>query len=536
MAFVSRISTLTFSGATGNRSWVATAAVQDTAAGSSVVITTAQTSGGATPPSVADVLTLRVKNEAGTIILAFVLTPGSASQTSTFFFTNDGTNTGTNRAGTLIIDIQATRTSLGTYDYETDGSPATAPTGFPATVVDRGWIRGSTTSTLVLSNASAGGAKNSPAEFDESLYTRVTLGADLYEAKAFTVALSNTTPSLTSTTNSAATGNFDITFTTVVDERYPAASNTTASTTTSPDSANTATAYVPLTKTEDSMLADPRLTKSHHFQVDNNTFSVALNDTTKQMLNSQTGFIATRFVGSRGTGINGLSVTSVLTPVAPGTAKTASSTTATRDTQLGWTDLLTWDSSKPGGTWNKTDDITAPADIDGATYIVGADDALVMLAPDPRISLFVGAGNLSVLTEHWNAGKSLTIGCALQNGAVKTAFLAGSAKCSLIRFNGATGTTEFLNASMEWVTGDTAYEHVMSASAGDAKLALITISAAVTEVTTPANKVWGAQDLFVSGVAKTADGTPYTGKATVGVLGTANQHSAYAFNPTSLFM
>lgn len=534
MAFVSRISTLTFNGATGNRSWVATAAVQDTAAGSSVIVTTTQTFSGATPPGQAETLTLRVKNEAGTVIRTFALTVSSASQTSEFFFTNDGTNTGTARAGTLIIDIQATRTTVVSYDYETDGSPSTAPTGFTATVVDRGWIRGSTTSTLVLSNASLGGAKNTPAEYDESLFARVTLAATLYEAKALTVALSNTSPALSSTTNSATSGNFDVTFTAVVDERYPAASSNTATTTTSPNSANTGTAYVPLTPTEDSMTADPRLTLSHYFHKDQTSFDTSFNVLSKQMLSSEVGQAATRFVGSRGTGINGLSVTQTVDPTNPGTTVTANSTTATLDSEAGWTGLVdVCPTGKPGGPWVKTCDVTAPTDIDLDSYLITNTDTLTVLAPDSRITPIVYLGPSATGTEgrHAEPGENMKLVVTMYTSAThkRLAADAGSVTACLIRWNVALSRFEYLDSDgTTWINWTTslACNDFSLADAGDGVTFTVDFNS---------TSGWTAADIVAILLTSSFTGTPYTTYVSREFVSSSNRHDGYAFDPTKLF-
>src|SRR5688572_12089148 len=100
MAFVSRTSTLRFDNGLGAfRQWQAVAATQDTAEGSSVVITTTITTGGV-PPTAHTALNVRVKNSSGTVIKDFSLGVGAGPFTSTFFFTDTGDTGGSNRHGT----------------------------------------------------------------------------------------------------------------------------------------------------------------------------------------------------------------------------------------------------------------------------------------------------------------------------------------------------------------------------------------------------------------------------------------------------
>ena len=189
MAVVSRICTLVFTSGTGTRTWVATAATQDTAAGSSVVITTTQSSSGISPPVAPTALTLNLYDDDHNLIRAFTLTAASASQTSTFYFTNDGTSGGSARAGTVEIALRVQQTGgLGStqYDYETDGSPSTLPSGFTAGTVDRGWIRGTTTATISVSNVSAGGAAPATWAYGDGVYHRIVLGAPLFVSRTLT--------------------------------------------------------------------------------------------------------------------------------------------------------------------------------------------------------------------------------------------------------------------------------------------------------------------------------------------------------------
>ncbi len=517
MAVVSQIATIVISGATGSRTWIATAATQDTAVGSSVVITVTQSNTGASPPGVADTLTLEYRNDAAGVIKSVALTPGSASQTNTFFFTTNGLSGGSNRAGTVELVLHAVKTTGGgtaTYDVETDGAPNTPPTGFSTTQLDRGWIRATVVANYLLSNVSSGGAQTEPAEYDESLFG-VIVTTTLYVARAFTVATN--AGSLSGNTNNTTSSSHTITYANVIDERFAAGvTNVLINSVTIPNATLTGQPdfVIASTATVEDLDVDPRLTCTHHLQIDDSTFALADADTSGKMLSTQTGFLATRFVGSRGTGIDGLTVTQTLTPVLPGTAVSGSSSTATRDGQAGWTDLLTWSSSKPGGAWNKTVDVTAPTDIDGPTYLLSDTTTYTMLAADPRVTLIVAGGNLANTDTHWTPGNDLTVGLGLIKLYTRVAFDSGTPTMALIQFNPATGAAEFFDSDLTWKTGDTVYFWALTPSAGDAKLALKTFTGTAA---------WPTRDIYLIGACEYL-GTPYESNGQVTVVGASNAH------------
>ncbi len=246
------------------RTWVATASTLNTSAGSSVTITITQSNGGATAPLQADTLDLDlfIDNDS-TLIKNFsinVTTPSPAS----FFFTIDGVSGTASRAGTVRMRLHAVNTTaaLGAnrYNVDSDLTNNTPPTGFHVHTADAGWIRGTTTLTSSLSNVGIGDVKSSPASYIDSLFVRTTLGSTLYSSRVLTVAMSGTTPALSGATNSATTGNFDVTFTSVVDNRYPASSSTTNTSVTIPNATISAQADFTVTATNDSMTVDPRFT------------------------------------------------------------------------------------------------------------------------------------------------------------------------------------------------------------------------------------------------------------------------------------
>lgn len=521
MAVVSAVTTLRIDNSVSHAdstalTWVATAAAQDTAAGSSVLVTITHTNGGGVTPANAETLTLRYVTDGGIVIKTVSLNPTASSQTDTFYFTDTGNSGGSPRCGTIEIKLQATRTTIPTYDFETDGSPNTPPAGFHAHTLNQGWIRGTTTRAEEVSNVSLGGALTEPAEYDESLFVRLTEGAISYTARALTVTSSS--GSLSSATNSTTAAQRDVTFTNVVDERFPAAVTNVTWSVTVPNAALTGVPdWTATTTAEADLDVDPRLTCTHHFQIDNNTFSLAADDNSNQMLATESGFLWTRITGSRGTGLNGITLTQTLTPTNPGTAVgPTSSVTSTRDSQIGWSDKIDWTASKPGGTWTKTVDITAPTDIDGSTYLLNSSEVLTMLAPDSRITV-IASGGPTDKAKHYVAGNAFQVGVSIYKAAVKQVIPADSdgagghkayAILARLEDTGAhAGRSQYLDSDgITWVPitgpGQTAYLHQLTQTRPDSMVYTKTIPAEQTED-------WGDYDIFVIGEVFVS-GTPYS--------------------------
>lgn len=539
MAVVQRIATIALSGATGSRTWVATAAVLETAAGSSVVTTITMGTTGVGPPGDTDTLTIRYVDDAGNIIRSVTLANGSASQTDTFFFTSTGASGGSARKGTIEIKLQATKTTGGptnTYDVETDGSPNTPPTGFTTSQLDRGWIRGTTTLTEAISNISLGGGKSSPAQYDESLFVRLTDGAASFVARALTVTLSS--GSLSGATDSSATVTHDKTFTNVVDNRFPAASTVVGISVTVPNATLTGSPdWTYSSTTDDSMSVDPRLTCAHLLQFNSTTFMtppLAGNSATGQRLATDLGELSTNIRAARGTvvgtattgGVNGLTVHTLLQDSAQvGTASTNDDDTATKGGEAGWVQSFTaWSQNLPGGTWNKTVSITAPADITGASYLLNSSIAYVLLAADPAVR-----PNIIVEPKDFS-GTVLFPGLALQvrfalfntNSRKIVAQDASTAAVAITRYNKTTELNEYLDSDDTWqptIVGgveQAAYAWPMTDAAGDANVKLLDFTAEQTAG-------WSNAELqIVCSCLK--DGTPYSDMVMIPVVDSKNRH------------
>lgn len=753
MAVVSRISKLRIelvADPNTFRQWLVTAAVQDTPAGSSVSVTIAMTTGGVAP-GVPDTLTLRYADDGGTTIRTVALTPDSASQSDTFFFTNDGTSGGSARCGTVEMKLQATRGGVGAYDVETDGSPNTPGAGNQSQL-DRGWIRSTTTLVEDISNTSLGGAPTAPGEYDESLFVRTTCGAASYVPRALTVALS--AGSVSGSTNSTTSPTRDVTFSNVVDDRFPAASTTVGVTVTVPNAALTGSAdwsfssqisswadssglgnnalqadsgkqplavsdvlngksvarfdgsndllrtaafssqaqpnvvfivckvnsaapaannvfcdgiastdrhaiyaqsagttfsmfaglnvtgdalntnfniltavfdgassvyyrngtqigaadagahtltgvtlgadfsdgqslagdiaeyllldsnpssatrqgiekwlgdkfaiivaggvstdptgvagkvvwlkseSLPGAVTDDTIAVDPRVIAGHHFQVDDDVFGLSKNEASKQMLSTQSGFLWTRITGARGTGINSITLTQTLDPSNPGTTVSGSSSTSTQDSQAGWSGRLDWTAVKPGGSWAKSVDITAPSDIDADTHLLSGTDTLTMLNVDPRVGVIVSmAPTTDGEADHLKAGDNVTIVTTLYSRSTwkRLAPDSGTIFVGLIRWSVADSRFEYLASNgttwTNWSGTTTTAATVAMTAAGDG----VTFTKAFTSTSG-----WGSSDIVAVAIAAQIDGTPYGFYTPRELVGTSNQHSGYSLDSLDL--
>lgn len=540
MAVLSRIATLrlddTATHTTNILSWVATAAVEQTAEGGSVDITTVRTIAGV-PPLDPDTLSLRIYDDAGTLVRSFALNTTAATQTSTFFFTDTGATGGSPRHGTYEIALRATRTTTpGTYDVETDATPNTPPASFD-THLDRGYIIATTTKVHALSNLSLGGAKDQPAQYDESLFARITLGSASNVATALGVALSGGGPS--GNTNSTAATTRDATFAGVVDDRFPAAVTTVVATVTAPNATLTGLPYTVFTATTtDSINVDPRLTvAAKDFQVDDDTFGtppMSKNVPGRSALVSSYSGLAMRLVTARATGINGLSTNIALDPRGPGATINRASTTATRGGEAGWTELAQLGPFVVGGAWDATLTVTT-ADLDAPGYIISPTDVVTILAPDPRLDVDIDFGSTTASeADHLHSGDSVQVRLTLSSTETgkRVAPDAGSVKAQIIRYNRTLARWEYLVAGgaswANWAGTTTAADQHDMTDAGDGVSFTISIPSSSTAT-------WGATDLVaIKGQAKIA-GTPYGFKVARELTGDVNSHTNHTFDPTGLF-
>jgi hypothetical protein len=527
MAVVSRISTLVMSQALGSRIWTATAAVQDTAAGSSVVITVAESVTGTVFGNNPDALTLDVYIDNGaTLVHSFALAtaPGStphAPQTATLFFTDTGLTGGALRAGTLRMRIHAVNTTGGvggTYNMDTDLTNNTPETGFTVSQHDQGWVRGTTTAVTTLNAASYA--------YPDTITATTTLGAAPY--KSYTV--STKLGALAAVASAASTTTVFTTAQGVTDNRFPASSNTDATVTTVPNAALVAIPWTVLTMTEASATVDPRLTFTFMHQDNDASFGTPplSKDVGAQRLTSNLAFLNARVTNAAGTGINGLTWNAVLQDAgALVVANTHTFISATEGGEAGWgSAFFSWSDQLPTGIWNKTDTITAPAGAVGLES--GNIFAYVLTASNPNYRMLVGAGPATAATDarHFTPGLPLLVGMVVfdTNSNVTLVLDANPVPSIAIgRFNLTYGRAEYLTADgVTWAaaTGATIYYFPLTVSPGDPNAWTAFFASTDT---------WSVSDLFVVGKC-TIGGVPVASFMKEVVVSGVNNHDKYAFD------
>lgn len=588
------VTTLRLFNATGERRFVATASVVTTPAGQSVTITLTETLLTVTGPVPPDSLKLHMVPLSGgsQSIRTFTWTSAHPqnviddintpfSEVYTFFFTSDGQSGSPSRSGMLEMVIEAVNTTgiAGTnYSVHSDGSnaantaAASVPSGGSITI-DRAWVTGSTTATITASRISSGGTHTPLYAYPDTIFGRAVLAVPHFEAfNGVTLRLTGPTAGpidiVSSTTDddthdSSHVGNVDEDFSAGVTASsltviYPTGS--LPNTNFASGGGATNSPRVTATKTDATFDVDPRLTAVHLFQIDDDTFGtppLSKNVASKEMLTSQTGFLATRILNARSEGQNGLTVSQLLDPVLPGTNVGPTSTvTALQGGQDGWTSFLVWESSKPGGTWNKTSDVTAPSSIDGNSYLLASTDAYTMLAVNPNYRVIVGGGVASGgdAGDHWHPGETFQIGATLVDmgrmDLLAASLVSGKEpKCVIGRFTD-TGLVETLRAdaytgiavtAATWVTlpddsdlltvGNliTLFNAETALGSGaDSRVWLVQIHSSVTAA-------WDTTDLVVIARFYDTSGTPYSNINTTDVLSrVANGHSAYRPDPLPL--
>lgn len=539
MAVVSRVAKLRYQGATSNdfQEYTATATVQDTAAGSSVTVTWAQALGGISgdPPTGGE-LNFYVDNGA-TLVRQIVLNASTVQGSShTFHFTDTGSSGGTARSGTIRLRARTFRQGTATNHDANSDSGGTAPVGMSVHTTDQGWIRGTTTATVKVSKDGGAGAATALLAYPDTITGRATLGAAPYASRTLTITLgpaSAVSASSTTTTFDSALG--------TADSRFPAAATAYTPTITVPNATLTSQPWTSLTTTTPTnATVDPRITESQHFQVDDNAFGTAKAASLRQMLSTESGFLWSIIRNARSEGVNGLSITKTLTPTKPGSAVTGSTTTTTQDSQAGVSGRLDWTSSKPGGTWTPSGDVTSPAGISADTHFVQDTGTFTMLVADPRILVLSSAGPTSK-DNHARPGEAFQGGCAVYKAGTRTTVAVDSdgagghkAYAAFIRLQDTgthAGRGEYLESDgTTWTaitaTGQAIYHHQLTQTRASSGIYTKTFTAEQTAG-------WGTYDIFIVGEA-VIDGTPYPIGEKEVVIGAANRHDSFAIDPVGL--
>lgn len=558
MASVARIAKIRFDNGLGSfREWVATAAVSGVGSdfynpGETVNVTITQTSGGAAPPGVADTLELRIRandwsGPAYRTIRTITLTPGSASQSTSFAVTLNGVAGDTPGWGYLMMDLYVRRTTVPTYEYDSwGGGVQTPPTGFtgPDTRSDRGQISTRVDVVNIANKTShADPAYTGTYAALDTIFHRAIVYIPGTSTVAFPLndvevrmAIGTFSPLSNfdaQTVTPASTSSAYVERTYSVTDAYPAAATPYDVYVTTLQVPGVSSPTIIVSQTVQSFTVDPRVTAQQHLQIDDNSFGTAKNEPLKSMLSTQSGFIWVILKNARDEGLNGLTVSQTLTPVAPGTAINNSTTTTTQDSQAGVSGRLDWTASKPGGTWNKATDVTAPSTVDANTHLVGGTDALTLLAPDPRIRVLVGAGpyGTSADEDHWHPGDPLLVGLAVQNNVTRKLVTVDASPAPTMqvgRFNQTLGRAEYLDSDLTWkAAGEdaTSYAWPLAQSLGDAQTWILVFAD---------TSGFSHAGLFFIALAYVG-GTPYSGPAFLDpVSKLANTHPSFAVDSIGL--
>lgn len=578
MAVQERVASITVNPAAGStRTFTATAAVRDTAAGGSVSITVVSNLGGVvTPPDAPDSLILKMVNTAGSALLAqytfttaHPTTAGSTQQVFTFFFTTDGTSGGSPRAGTVELVLEAIRSGgspTSRYDVQSDGSnaantAAAVPPSGGSFFLDRGWIRGTTTATVTTSNVSAGGAKPSkyvyatPVGGDggDSIFHRIVLAHPTYESWTAVHTVSGASPALSQSSGAAATQTFDATMTRVVDGRFPASQSTqTASVGTVPNATlnnsspntgggTTGVPYVGLTTINtDSLTIDPRLTVEHLLYLNLSSYQtppLSRHTADLRRRQSELAYLGTNVRNANGSkvgntvsgGVNGVSLTTnLVSQVDPTNVVTQSNaTTGTQAGETGWTPLFSWSNSLPGGIWNKTVTIgSGTTDLTNG-HLVGATAAHTLIARNDDL-LAVCIIGTDDPDNHLTAGKTLDVDAWLIDMAQRI-HVAADEVTAVIRRMSSTGEAQFWDGA--------AWQNAHDGAGGTVVAPLITLTKRpnqfVWTVSIPTSAAWANDPTIIVRVTK--DGVFYPATDLRELVGTANSHNGYAFDPVGLF-
>ena len=526
----------------GFREWIATADAQDYAAGSLVTITLDTNVSASNVPAQPTALhRIQILNATGGVVYEVNFDETILSdQIFTFYMTDNGLVGGVASCDMLEINLRVQSTTFGQeYSIESDGSPTSVPVGW-SQATDRGWIRGSTTATLVPSLTSAA--------YGESPTLTLTLAHQTFIGRNVDLGIG---PDVATRTGGDGRTTFSRSI--VIDEDFPAAATLYTPHILYGDGqlrgVSTGQPWLVLTTlTPTDITVDPRVTAEHHLQVDASDFATPPDSHANRKadfdrLTAELAFVGFRMVNAKGAGVNGLTVTETLRDNANlvGNVVNRSVTTATMGGEAGWCpSFATWDEVLPGGIWIHALDITAPADIDGSTYLLEASENFILLAPNPNYRVVVGGGpNEALLADgdkdHWHPGDPFLVGLALMNTSIGSMELltpdADPAPRVVIgRFNQALGRAEYYDSTdSTWKSagsGATITSWTLSASPGDAQVFIRSFTAIETED-------WDWSDIFLIGIA-VYNGTPYSGPANVPVMDKANGHGRYKLDAVGL--
>lgn len=567
MALVAGTARLELTAVGGTRLVVLQASASDADRGSRIDFTLTHSTTGVTPPAVPQTLLARiyidgVPDAHGTITqlleVALPADPGSYPNQFSIWLTHNLTSGGSLRLGTLQMYLLMERTMVGTYNVSTTLNANTPGAGNTLTRRDQGYIRSNplpaSRAVVTLSNVAAGGAKDAPADYLETLHHRITLPVPAYDDPdfGFTHGLVRDTAGTTiasQTTNGAGAATHDASFT--INDTFDRALSTVRGTATARNAGLTGLPWILVTETPDTITVDPRVYFRTLQQENVSRYTTApegefaLDQVSRQMLNSDLSYLLKKATTARGR-----TVTSALAWVEglrDGAGQLADRTRAVATGNLpaesrpggggvssGWgypsvaPGWMVWSEAKPGGTWVYDVRSISTAGATAAGMVVDADRFLTMLAQHPRYTVVAGAGHPAAVnqSEHWHPGDALLIGAALFDRQTLTLATPddgtqGTPVPSVVigRFNTAIGAAQYLAADLTWktlATPSVAYQWPLMASPGDPRVRIMQLSAAQTVGFSNATL------FFIATLG--LGGTPYPGNASLDAPGPASPH------------
>lgn len=341
------------------------------------------------PPDATEIrLTLYV-DDSSNIVKEFIINGSGQSGTTftfptqNFYVTSDGNSGGTIKSGTLRAKIRAINTGLvNTYDVSSENN-VTVPDGYeaPDSTKVSGFFVSTTTGFVLVDSSTFGNTYTGLWAYPDTIKSRITLGARPYKDQQIVHLIQSGASTFVSGTTTIASGSLtsDLTVTNGIDNRFTAQSGTYTATVKVVQNSNlVASGWTKLTSTgTQSMSIDPRISGQHLLQINKSTFDndpMSINVPDYNRKSTDLGFIATRVFNVRGEGQNGLNTRTLLRDeVGLVTGVSGDNTTHTEKTQLGWTNLFTWDNTLPGGKWRKDVSILSPANITGTSFFISGD-------------------------------------------------------------------------------------------------------------------------------------------------------------------
>lgn len=501
---------------------------QVTAQNNRIEIQISQATTGLTPPAIADTMVATILHaDTSTVVATVQINLGTAAQAfASLYVTSDGTSSGTPLVGDFRLVVRAVRTSVGTYDVNSDtqvtsGMLRISPTSMNVQM----WHSGAADPASYGDNIEVNidlshspGLERAHRHFDVRAINADTLVEYAVQRTAGTdpqntlMKVNNRFPAMQVSVN------IDVEVVAVPSAIAPT-SDPTVTWITVP--AATADRIDPTRVRKGPVPVDATIWLNHHLQVNSGTYDPALDQASR--LTSDLGFITTQVTNARDEVLSGITYRSVLRDadnlVAPAVDRTVTTDATGRPPTM-----ASWDSQLPGGRWLHEGTITGPSDAVGLEFSLSEERTLI--SANPALSMICGAGPSGTGNDvrHIEPGMTVLIGLTVLDvfAQRQVAVDTGTARAALCRFNLAFGRAEFLAEDGTWmpVNGNAIHFWPLGASAGDSNTYIRTFTG---------SEAWGVADLFVVGEATVA-GAPLTNFMKEVVVSGVNNHDAYKFD------